>query len=156
MLVLVALLIGLVAGVSLILGPRLYGRDSPANSGSGPPSSPGSGRSSGPESGGGIPAAFDGTWTGTARNQDGVTFPAAVTFRTGRRTAQVTYSGEAHCATTLTLTGSGPGRIEMDLPSAPSCTAGTVTVRTRQDGRLDYAFTSSSGRFTIQATLSRT
>jgi hypothetical protein len=103
----------------------------------------------------GIPAAFDGTWRGLAQNQDRKTFPAEVTFLTGRSTAEVTYSGEAQCTTTLTLTSGTPDAIKMRLTPTSSCTIGTVTIRTRPDDRLDYAFTSRSGRYTIQATLSR-
>ncbi len=154
----VAVLIGLIAGVALILGPQLYGGNDAANQPSGtagqsngtrPPTGP-----AGPRTG--IPATFDGTWRGTAHNQDGVAFPAEVTFGAGQSTAQVMYSGEAHCTTTLTLTSSAPERIELSLTPTSSCTAGTVTIQTTPDGRLDYAFASSSGRYTVQGTLSRT
>jgi hypothetical protein len=142
-------LAGLVAGLAFFLGPRLLDREGTANPASGtrPPTVAEAGR--------GVPAAFDGTWRGTAQNQDGVTFPAEVTFQAGRDSARLTYSGEANCATTLTLTGRTADRIELNLPAAPSCTPGTVIVRTRPDGRLDYAFASGTGHYTIQATLSR-
>jgi hypothetical protein len=153
-------LIGSIAGITLItlvltaqLGdfghsPGPVSRPLIETSSAAPPTGP-----TGPASG--IPAAFDGTWRGLAHNQDDVTFPAEVTFRTGRSTAQVTYLGEAQCTTTLTLTSSTPDTITMRLTPAPSCTIGTVTIRTRPDDRLDYAFTSRSGRYTIQAILSR-
>jgi hypothetical protein len=156
--VLVAALIGLIAGAALILGPQLYGGDDAGKSGSDrptrtndtqPPTALGR-----PQ--GGIPAAFGGIWNGTARNQNGVAFPAEVTFQNGQQTAQVTYAGEAHCTTTLTLISSAPDRIDMSLAPGPSCTPGTVRIQTRADGRLDYAFTSTSGRYAIQAVLSRT
>ena len=153
-------LIGLVAGVTLItlvLKPQLIGSGhSPVPVSSALTETSGAGPTTiltGP--GRGIPAAFDGTWRGLAHNQDGMTFPAEVTFLTGRSTAQVTYSGEAQCTTTLTLTSGTPDAIKMRLTPTPSCTIGTVTIRTRPDDRLDYAFTSRSGRYTIQATLSR-
>jgi hypothetical protein len=160
--VLVAALIGLIAGISLIAGPRLFGRDDPANpgpAGAGGPTAPQTTARQQPPSSftasSGIPAAFAGTWRGTAHNQSGGAFPAEVTFAAGRDTAQVTYSGEAHCTTALTLTGGAPGRIDMSLAAAPSCTPGTVHIRTRSDGLLDYSFTSVSGRYTIEATLAR-
>jgi hypothetical protein len=142
-------LAGLVAGLAFFLGPRLLDREGSASPASGtrPPTAA--------EAGSGVPAAFAGTWRGTAQNQDGVTFPAEVTFQAGQDTARLSYSGEANCATTLTLTGRTADRIELNLAAAPSCTAGTVIVRTRPDGRLDYAFASPSGQFTIQATLAR-
>jgi hypothetical protein len=154
-------LIGSIAGITLI-ALVLTAQLGDSGHAPGPLSSPLLETSSaGPPTGlagpgsGGIPAAFDGTWRGLAHNQDDVPFPAEVTFRAGRSTAQVTYSGEAQCSTTLTLTSSTPDTIVMRLTPAPSCTIGTVTIRARPDDRLDYAFTSRSGRFTIQATLSR-
>jgi hypothetical protein len=148
------LLVGLIAGIALILGPRLYDRDATARPPSGAPSGTRPSTVIG-ETGGGIPAAFDGTWRGTARNQDGVMFPAELTFETGQDTAQVSYSGEATCKTTLTLTAGTANRLELGLAEAPSCTPGNVTVQTRSDGALDYTFTSSSGTYTIQAALTR-
>ena len=156
-------LIGSIAGITLI-ALVLTARFGDSGHAPGPLSSPlletSSAGPPGPPTdltgpGSGIPAAFDGTWRGLARNQDDVTFPAEVTFRTGRSTAQLTYAGEAQCTTTLTLTSSTPDTITMRLTPAPSCTIGTVTIRTRPDDRLDYAFTSRSGRYTIHATLSR-
>ena len=44
---------------------------------------------------GGIPAAFNGTWTGSATNEVAVTFQLTATFQTGATTAPVAYAPPA-------------------------------------------------------------
>jgi hypothetical protein len=84
-----------------------------------------------------------------------VTLPAELTFQVGENTAQMTCSGEGQCTTTLTFTGGTADRLELSLVEARSCTPGTVTVQSRSDGGPDYVFTSESGEYASQATLTR-
>jgi hypothetical protein len=100
----------------------------------------------------GVPAAFDGTWTGTATNQSGVSFPVTVTMRTGDTTAQVSYAPPAHCTTDADLISGSPQQITLEIAAGAGCTPGTATA-TLSGNELRWSFTSTSGRYSIQAGL---
>lgn len=103
---------------------------------------------------GGIPAAFSGTWTGTATNQAGVTFPLTATFQPGDTSAQISYAPPARCDTTATLTATSAQLIVLAVPSSTGCTPGTVTVTLSGTG-LNWDFRSISNKYSIQAFLTR-
>lgn len=101
-----------------------------------------------------IPAAFDGTWSGTATNQAGVTFPLTATFQTGGTSVEVSYAPPATCTTTANLTSSSPQQLTLSIQSSTNCTPGEVTV-TLSDTGLAWNFISISHRYSIQAVLIR-
>lgn len=103
---------------------------------------------------GGIPPAFSGTWTGTATNQAGVTFPLTATFQPGDTSARISYAPPAHCDTTATLTASSAQLITLSVPSSTGCTPGIVTVILSGTG-LNWNFRSNSNKYSIQAFLTR-
>jgi len=91
-----------------------------------------------------IPAAFAGTWAGTAtmapisspglaQFQDPVTF----TLVAGGRTA---HEVDKDCVNTLTLTGATSTVLRFDEPQTPNCQAGSVTF-TRRGGKLYFRWT---------------
>jgi serine/threonine protein kinase len=124
----------------------------------GPASNPSGGRSSGsaPASAGStppatvraagstIPAAFAGTWNGTATlaaiGAPGVGFQNAITFTmtAGGTTARENEAGG--CVNTLTLTSATAGALTFSEPGAGGCVAGTVTF-TRHGATLAYRWT---------------
>ena len=91
-----------------------------------------------------IPAAFAGTWAGTAtmaaisspgviQFQDPVTFK----FVAGGRTAHMV---DKDCVNTLTLTGETATVLRFDEPQTPACQAGSATF-TRRGGKLYFRWT---------------
>jgi hypothetical protein len=150
--VIAAVVAGVLIGVALIvlvLRPRL-GDDA----GEGGPSA---GATSAPsdEPVESVPAAFNGTWRGTATNQRGGRFQVEVTFVTGQKTAQAVYPPPTGCDGTLTFTGGTQSRLRMTLAiSAPCTDGGTVTVTRQADGRLTYVWAKRGTSLTYRATLS--
>jgi hypothetical protein len=101
-----------------------------------------------------VPAAYDGTWRGTATNQRGMRFAVHVTFRAGRRTAEVRYPPPIGCDGTLTLTRGTQSRLDMSLKIPRPCTDGGVVTVTRQaDGSLLYTWVKPKTRFRYRAVL---
>ena len=92
-----------------------------------------------------IPAAFAGTWQGTATmSAIGVVGPAltngiAFTFEAGARTAHET---DQDCVNTLTLTGTTATVLTFSEPQTANCVAGTVTF-TRHGANLAYRWTNN-------------
>ncbi|MFA1551539.1 serine/threonine protein kinase [Actinomadura chokoriensis] len=87
-----------------------------------------------------IPAAFAGTWKGTLVNTNrNVSFPAEVTFETGRTTAQAVYPREK-CNGTLTLARGTESALKMNLTIGAPCTSGTVEITRQPDGTLQYTW----------------
>jgi hypothetical protein len=90
-----------------------------------------------------IPAAFAGTWRGTATmSAIGVAGPSLTnaiqfTFRPGGRTA---HEIDQDCVNTLTLTGATATVLTFSEPQTASCVAGTVTF-TRHGAGLAYRWT---------------
>jgi serine/threonine protein kinase len=93
-----------------------------------------------------IPAAFAGTWNGTATlaaiGAPSVGFQNAITFTmtAGGTMAQENEAGG--CVNTLTLTGATARVLTFSEPGAGGCVAGTVTF-TRQGATLAYRWTNS-------------
>jgi len=115
-----------------------------ASAGSTPPASspPATARTAGST----IPAAFAGTWTGTATlaatGAPGVGFQNAITFTmtAGGTMAQENEAGG--CVNTLTLTSTTARVLTFSEPGAGGCVAGTVTF-TRQGTTLAYRWTNN-------------
>ena len=90
-----------------------------------------------------IPAAFAGTWKGTATmSAIGVSAVSlknsiAFTFVAGGRTAQ---ENNQDCVNTLTLTGATATALTFSEPQTAQCVAGMVTF-TRQGANLAYHWT---------------
>jgi eukaryotic-like serine/threonine-protein kinase len=90
-----------------------------------------------------IPAAFAGTWQGTATiSAIGVAGPSLTntiqfTFRPGARTA---HEIDQDCVNTLTLTGATATVLTFSEPQTANCVAGTVTF-TRHGAGLAYRWT---------------
>ncbi len=90
-----------------------------------------------------IPAAFAGTWQGTAPMSavgvSGPSLPNAIqfTFRPGGRTA---HEIDQDCVNTLTLTRATPTVLTFSEPQTAGCVAGTVTF-TRHGANLAYRWT---------------
>jgi len=90
-----------------------------------------------------IPAAFAGTWQGTATMSaigvSNVSLPNSIsfTFVTGARTA---HEVNQDCVNTLTLTGATATVLTFSEPQTAACVAGTVTF-TRRGGDLAYRWT---------------
>lgn len=90
-----------------------------------------------------IPAAFAGTWKGTAAmSAIGVSAVSlknsiAFTFVAGGRTAQ---ENNQDCVNTLTLTGATATALTFSEPQTAQCVAGMVTF-TRQGANLAYQWT---------------
>jgi hypothetical protein len=131
-----------VAAIMLLLWLRLGGEESP-------PVRPTP--SDGPVNA--VPAAYDGTWRGTATNQRGVRFAVQVTFRAGRRTAEVRYPPPIGCDGTLALTRGTQSRLDMSLKIPRPCTGGVVTVTRQADGSLLYTWVRPKTRLSYRATL---
>jgi eukaryotic-like serine/threonine-protein kinase len=116
----------------------------PATAGSTPPASspPATARAAGST----IPAAFAGTWNGTATlaaiGAPGVGFQNAITFTmtAGGTTSQENEAGG--CVNTLTLTSTTARVLTFSEPGAGGCVAGTVTF-TRQGATLAYRWTNN-------------
>ncbi len=114
----------------------------PASAASTPPatSPPATVRAAGPT----IPAAFAGTWNGTATlaaiGAPGVEFKNPITFTmtAGGTTAQENEAGG--CVNTLTLTSTTAGVLTFSEPGTGGCVAGTVTF-TRRGATLAYRWT---------------
>ena len=91
-----------------------------------------------------IPAAFAGTWNGTATlaaiGAPGVEFKNPITFTmtAGGTTAQENEAGG--CVNTLTLTSTTAGVLTFSEPGTGGCVAGTVTF-TRRGATLAYRWT---------------
>jgi hypothetical protein len=135
-----------VAVITLVLWPRLSGDD--GKRGTSARSTP----SDGPVDS--VPAAYGGTWHGTATNQRGMRFVVQVTFRAGRRTAEVRYPPPIGCDGTLTLTRGVQSRLDMSLKVPRPCTDGGVVTVTRQaDGSLLYAWMKPKTHLSYRATL---
>jgi eukaryotic-like serine/threonine-protein kinase len=107
--------------------------------------SPSSGASSsGAGAGPAIPAAFAGTWSGTATQSyigvSGVSLPndMILTLRAGGRTVR---ENNDDCVNTLTVTGATPTALTLSEPAVPGhCVAGAVTL-TRHGSDLAYRWT---------------
>ncbi|MBV9449920.1 MAG: serine/threonine protein kinase [Streptosporangiaceae bacterium] len=91
-----------------------------------------------------IPAAYAGTWSGTASQSyigvSGVSLPnhVVLTLRTGGRTVQ---ENNDSCVNTLTVTSESPVTLTLSEPTVPGqCVAGTVTL-TRHGSDLAYRWT---------------
>jgi len=106
-----------------------------------------------------IPAAFAGTWTGTAtmaaisapsvmQFQDPVTF----TLAAGGRTA---HEVDKDCVNTLTLTGATPTVLSFDEPQTATCQGGSITF-TRRGGKLYFRWTDQPPSVQDTAVLSKT
>lgn len=131
----------------LVLGPQLVGGVDKGRSGAPAPAS-----DQGPVDS--VPAAFHGTWRGTAVNQQGARFPVQVTFQSGRTTATVLYPPPTGCNGTLTLTEGTQSRLSMALRIGQPCTdGGAVTVTPQADGSLDYAWAKQGTGLRYRATL---
>jgi hypothetical protein len=104
--------------------------------GSAAATSPANAASAGPA----IPAAYAGTWGGTAQmTQAGGTGPSldsgiTFTFTAGSRTV---HEDNQTCVNTLTLTEVVPGQLTFSEPGTAECVAGTVTFRLL-GGKLAY------------------
>ena len=102
-----------------------------------------SGPASAPASGPTIPAAFAGTWTGTAKMSvigvSGITLtnPITFTFVAGARTIAETNQS---CVNTLTLTSQSGQVLTFSEPQTTQCVAGTVTF-TQHGADLAYRWT---------------
>jgi eukaryotic-like serine/threonine-protein kinase len=115
-----------------------------ATAGSTPPASspPATARAAGST----IPAAFAGTWNGTATlaaiGAPGIGFQNAITFTmtAGGTTARENEAGG--CVNTLTLTSTTARVLTFSEPGAGGCVAGTVTF-TRQGATLAYRWTNN-------------
>jgi serine/threonine protein kinase len=126
----------------------------PASAGSTPPAS--SPPATAQAGGSTIPAAFAGTWKGTATlaaiGAPGVSFQNAITFTmtAGGTTAAEHEAGG--CVNTLTLTSATATVLTFSEPQAGGCVAGTVTF-TRRGAALAYRWTDNVEQET--ATLSK-
>ena len=152
---------GAVAAAIIVLAVVLLTRGSPPASSAGSGSSSLTGSASSPAStvsqtassspavtGATIPAAFAGTWKGTATMSPvGATTPSlnnTITFtfvagaRTIRETDQDSFGGS--CVNTLTLREATATVLTFDEPQAGGCVAGTVTF-TRRGASLAYRWT---------------
>jgi predicted Ser/Thr protein kinase len=129
------------AGV-LLFSPR--SPQHPADPPAAGASPPGSVASSGPapdaSAGSAIPAAYAGTWGGTAQmTQAGGSGPSldssiTFTFAAGARTV---HEVNQTCVNTLTLTQVMPGQLTFSEPGTTDCVAGVVTFRLL-GGKLEY------------------
>ena len=96
-----------------------------------------------PATGGTIPAAFAGTWNGTATmsaiGTPGVSLTNGITFTlaAGARTA---HEVNQDCINTLTLSEVTATVLTFSEPQTPACVAGTVTF-TRHGANLAYRWT---------------
>jgi len=134
----------------VVAGVLLLGRGSP----SGPPAHTGSSTPVGnvsssvstqttPATGATIPAAFAGTWQGTATmsaiGASNVSLPNSISFTlaTGARTA---HEVNQECVNTLTLTAATATVLTFSEPQTAACVAGTVTF-TRHGADLAYRWT---------------
>jgi eukaryotic-like serine/threonine-protein kinase len=136
--VVAALVIG---GVLLLTRSQSPGHPSATgSSGAGHTTSPGALHTTSPATqvaGVAIPAAFAGTWSGTASlaplGASGValTNPITFTFETGGRTAREV---NQDCVNVLTLTRATAKVLTFSEPQTPSCEAGTVTFTRRAAG----------------------
>jgi predicted Ser/Thr protein kinase len=148
--VIASLVIGVLAGIvviMLVLGPQLGG-----GAGEGRSGTPAPAPDDGPVDS--VPAAFHGTWRGTAVNQRGARFPVQVTFQSGRTTATVLYPPPTGCNGTLTLTEGTQSRLSMALRIGRPCTdGGAVTVTRQADGSLGYAWAKQGTHLHYRATL---
>ncbi len=137
--VVAALIIG---GVLLLTRPSFPGHPAatgssgashPASSSAGPTRSPPAAQLAGPA----IPAAFAGTWTGTATLastlEPGVTLPDPITFTlvAGAHTA---HEVNQDCVNAITLTSATATVLTFTEPQTPACEAGTVTFTRRGPG----------------------
>jgi len=96
-----------------------------------------------PATGGTIPAAFAGTWQGTATmsaiGASNISLPNRISFMfvTGARTA---HEVNQECVNTLTLTAATATVLTFSEPQTAACAAGTVTF-TRHGADLAYRWT---------------
>jgi eukaryotic-like serine/threonine-protein kinase len=133
----------LVIGVVLLTRPSSPGHPAATGgSGTGHPTSPGPGpTSSAPPAtqvaGPAIPAAFAGTWTGTASltpigaSAGTISNPITFTLVAGGHTAREVNLG---CVNVLTLSRATAAVLTFSEPQTPSCQAGTVTFTRRGPG----------------------
>ncbi|GAA2110187.1 serine/threonine-protein kinase [Actinomadura alba] len=151
--VIAAVVVGVLIGVALIvlvLRPQLG--DGSGESG---PSAGAKSSAPGDDPVDSVPAAFNGTWRGTATNQRGGRFQVEVTFVTGQKTAQAVYPPPTGCDGTLTFTEGTQSRLRMALAINSPCTdGGTVTVTRQADGRLAYVWAKRGTSLSYRATLS--
>jgi hypothetical protein len=142
-----AVVVGLVIGAVLLLTrPSSPGHPAATgSSGAGHPASSGAGVTSSPQpatqlAGPVIPAAFAGTWTGTATlatlGTSGGTISNPITFTlvAGGHTA---HEVNLDCVNVLTLTRATAAVLTFSEPQTPNCQAGTVTF-TRRGPSLAY------------------
>jgi serine/threonine protein kinase len=105
-----------------------------------------------------IPAAFAGTWTGTAEmssnGASGLQLPSSITFNfaTGARTA---HENNQSCINTLTLSKVTTTVLTFSEPQTAACEGGTVTF-TRRGADLAYHWTDQAQLAQSIATLHRT
>jgi hypothetical protein len=127
----------------------------PASAGSTPPaSSPPA--TTNAASGATIPAAFAGTWKGTATlaaiGAPGLVFKNAITFTMAAGGTTAAENEAGGCVNTLTLASTTATVLTFSEPQAGGCVAGTVTF-TRQGAALAYRWTNNVEQET--ATLSK-
>jgi serine/threonine protein kinase len=111
-----------------------------------PTSSPSSSSSTGPPSAAlAIPAAYAGTWAGTATmsasGAPGIGLPSGITF-TFAAGARTIHEVNDTCVNTLTLSQVTAKRLTFSEPATPECVAGTVTF-SRHGARLAYRWTNN-------------
>ena len=142
----------LVAGIVLLLthgpAPRSHvppsakARTSDPAPTSSPSSSSSTGRTSATVT---IPAAYAGTWTGTATmsasGAPGIGLPSGITF-TFAAGARTIHEVNDTCVNTLTLSHVTAKRLTFSEPATPECVAGTVTF-SRHGARLAYRWTNN-------------
>jgi eukaryotic-like serine/threonine-protein kinase len=140
--------------VLAVVGILLFAKGSPpattsGTSSSSPPASADTTPASSPpaagQAGGStIPAAFAGTWKGTATlaaiGAPGISFQNAITFTMAAGGTTAAEDEAGGCATTLTLTSTTATVLTFSEPQAGGCETGTVTF-TRQGAGLAYRWT---------------
>ena len=114
--------------------------DPPAAGGSTPGSSSATSPAPSGAAGRAIPAAYAGTWGGTAQMTQpggvGLSLNSSITF-TFTAGARTVHEDNQTCVNTLTLTQVLPGQLTFSEPGTPECVAGVVTFRLR-GGKLAY------------------
>jgi hypothetical protein len=139
--------------VLAVVGILLFAKGSPpattsGTSSSSPPASSAPASSlpatTGQAGGSTIPAAFAGTWKGTATlaaiGAPGISFQNAITFTMAAGGTTAAENEAGGCATTLTLTSTTATVLTFSEPQAGGCETGTVTF-TRQGAGLAYRWT---------------
>ncbi|HEV7898291.1 MAG TPA: helix-turn-helix transcriptional regulator [Planosporangium sp.] len=101
-------------------------------------------------------AHVSGTWTGDLAQNDGRHWSVRLRIAEGAKVATVTYA-ELGCVGTVTINRRGVDTLDYDehITSGPCTPDGTITLRRRTDGRLDFSYVPRGDVYTASAVLTR-